>query len=47
MILENKELQISKFSKNANNKKCTPKMMFFNEKKNKKIRIILDTENCL
>ena len=33
MILENKELQILKFSKNVNNKNHANKMMFFNEKK--------------
>ena len=33
MILENKELQILKFSKNVNNKNHAPKLIFFNEKK--------------
>ena len=33
-FLENKVLQKLKFSKNVNNKKCAPKMIFFNEKKN-------------
>ena len=32
-------------SKNANNKKCTPKFMFFNETKFRKIPMIFDTEN--
>ena len=30
---------------NINNKKCDPKMVFFNEKKEKRIRIIFDIEN--
>ena len=29
-------------SKNVNNKKCAPKLIFFNEKKMRKIRIIFD-----
>ena len=34
-----------KFSKNVNNKKHAPKLIFFNEKKLRKIRIIFDIEN--
>ena len=41
-FLENNVLGKLKFSKNVNNKKCTPKMIFFNEKKIGKIQIILD-----
>ena len=40
VILENKVVQILKFSKNLNNKKCVPKMIFFNEKKFRETRII-------
>ena len=36
-----------KLSKNVNNKKCAPQMIFFNEKKNRKIRIIFDIKNWL
>jgi hypothetical protein len=32
-------------SKNVNNKKCAPKLIFFNEKKFRKIRIIFDSQN--
>ena len=33
-------------SKNVNNKKCAPKLIFFNEKKKlRKIRIIFDIES--
>ena len=32
-------------SKNVNNKKCAPKLIFFNEKKLRKIWIIFDIEN--
>ena len=32
-------------SKNVNNKKCAPKLVFFNEKKLRKIRMIFDLEN--
>ena len=32
-FLENKVLQKLKFSKNVNNKKCTPRMVFLIEKK--------------
>ena len=31
-FLENKVLQKLKLSKNVNNKKCAPKMIYFNEK---------------
>ena len=34
-FLENKVLQKLKFSKNANNKKCAPKMIFLNENNQK------------
>ena len=34
-------------SKNVNNKKSAPKLIFFNEKKMRKIRIIFDIENWL
>ena len=32
-------------SKNINNKRCAPKLVFFNEKKSRKIRMIFDIEN--
>ena len=32
-------------SKNANNKKCAPKLVFFNEKKNQKDSDDFDLEN--
>ena len=32
-------------SKNVNNKKCAPKLIFFNEKKLTKIWMIFDIEN--
>ena len=32
-------------SKNVNNKECAPKLVFFNEKKMRKIRKIFDIEN--
>ena len=35
IILENKVVSKLKFSKNVNNKKCAPKLIFFNEKKQK------------
>ena len=41
----NKSYSILKLSKNVNNKKCAPKLIFFNEKKLRKIRIIFDIEN--
>jgi hypothetical protein len=44
-FLENKVLQKLKFAKNVNNEKCAPKIIFFNEKKIRKIKIILDIEN--
>ena len=47
MILVNKVLLKLKFSKNVNNKKCAPKLIFFNEKKLRKIQIIFDIENWL
>ena len=34
-------------SKNVNNKKCAPNLIFFNEKKMRKIQIIFDIENWL
>ena len=34
-------------SKNVNNKKCAPTLIFFNEKKLRKIQIIFDIENWL
>ena len=45
MILENKVVQKLKFPKNVINKRCAPKIKFFNEKKNRKIRVIFDIEN--
>jgi hypothetical protein len=33
IILENKVVQKLKFPKNVNNKRCAPKIKFFNEKK--------------
>jgi hypothetical protein len=44
-FLENKVLQKLMFSKNVKNKKCASKIILFNEKKIKKIQIILDIEN--
>ena len=35
IILENKVIQNGFFSKNVNNKKCAPKLVFFNEKNQK------------
>ena len=32
-------------SKNVNNKKCAPKLVFFDEKKLKKIQMIFNIEN--
>ena len=40
----NKSCSILKLSKNVNNKKCAPKLIFFNEKKMRKILIIFDIE---
>ena len=45
VILENKVVLKLKFSKNANNKKCGPKMIFFNAIFFRKIWIIFDIEN--
>ena len=33
IILENKVIEKLMLSKNVNNKKCAPKLIFFNEKK--------------
>ena len=41
----NKGIEKLMISKNVNNKKCAPKLIFFNEKKLRKIRIIFDIEN--
>ena len=41
----NKSCSILMLSKNVNNKKCAPKLIFFNEKKLRKIRMIFDIEN--
>ena len=38
-------LQKLKFSKNVNDEKCAPKLIFFNEIFFREIRIILDIEN--
>ena len=46
-ILENKVVQKLKFSKNDNNKKPSSKLIFFNEKKIRKIRMIFVIENSL
>ena len=46
-ILENKVDQKLKFSKNDNNKKPSSKLIFFNEKKIRKIQMIFDLENWL
>ena len=43
-ILENKVVQKLKFSKNDNNKKPSSKLIFFNEKKIRKIQMIFDIE---
>ena len=47
VILENKVVQKLKFPKSVNNKRCTPKIKFFNEKKFRKIWIIFEIENWL
>ena len=44
-ILENKVVQKLKFSKNDKNIKPSSKLIFFNEKKIRKIQIIFDIEN--
>ena len=41
----NKGIEKLIISKNVNNKKCAPKLVFFNEKKLRKIPIIFDIEN--
>ena len=41
----NKVIYKLMLSKNIDNKKCAPKLIFFNEKKIRKIRIIFDVEN--
>ena len=46
-ILEKKVVQKYMFSKNDNNKKTSSKLIFFNEKKIREIRIIFDIENWL
>ena len=43
----NKVVQKLKSAKNAFYKKGAPKLIFFNEKKNRKIRMIFDIENSL
>jgi hypothetical protein len=43
--LSNKKIQNKILLKHVNNKKCAPKLVFFNEKKLRKIGIILDIEN--
>ena len=45
MILESKVVQKLKFSKNVNNKRCAPKIRFFNEQFFRKIWVIFDIEN--
>ena len=45
MILVNKVLEKLKFPKNENNKKCAPKLIFFNEKKNEIDSEDFDIEN--
>ena len=45
IILENKMIQKLMLSINVINKKCAPKLVFFNEKKLRKIRMIFDIEN--
>ena len=44
-FLENKVVQKLKFSKNDSNKKPSPKLTFFKEKKFRKIWMIFDVEN--
>ena len=44
MILVNKVLYKLKFSNNVNNKRHAPKLIFSNEKKLRKIRIIFDRQ---
>ena len=47
MILENKVYQKLKLSKIVNNKKHSPKLIYFNEKKPSKIGMIFNIENWL
>ena len=48
IILENKVVEKLMSSKNVNNKKCAPKLIFFNEnKKLRKIWMIFGIENWL
>ena len=45
IILEHKMILELILSKNVNNKKCAPKLIFFKEKKLRKIPKIFDLEN--
>jgi hypothetical protein len=45
IILEDKLNKKLMLSKNVNNKKYTPKLVFFNERKMRKIGMIFDVEN--
>ena len=45
IILVSKVIKEMMLSKNVNNKKCAPKLIFFNEKKMRKIPMIFDFEN--
>ena len=45
IILENKVIKKSMLSKDENNKKCPPKLAFFNEKKMREIPMTFDIEN--
>jgi hypothetical protein len=45
IIIENKAIQKLPLSKNVNNQTCTPKFVFFNEKKIWKFWMIFDVEN--
>ena len=45
IILVSKVIEKLMLSKNVTNKICAPKLIFFNEKKMRKIRIIFDIEN--
>ena len=47
IILENKLIQNSKLWKTFSNKKCSPKFIFLDKKKLRKIRMIFDIENWL
>ena len=44
-ILENEVVQKLKFSKKDKNKKPSSKLIFFNEKKIRKIQMVFDIEN--